>query len=510
MTPDVVVVGAGHNGLVCAATLARAGRRVVVVEGREVVGGCAATEDALGARVSLCSCDHSLVLANPFLAELDLARHGLEYLPVDPALIGTPWEGGPPVVVFRDPERTVAAWRRTHPREAEAYRRYLSVALPAARLLARLSNRYPSPGALLGEIARSGGRGALTLLRWKDRSLADVAGGFFDDERVVRPLAVTTTGVWGVPPSAPGTGLAALTYALRHVVGVARPRGGSGMLAVALASSLAGHGGTVVTGSRVTRIVPGPDGTAVHLDDGTVISAPVVVSAIDPHLTVERLLDGPPAELSAALASAPPAEGYQSKLDLVVRSVPDLPALDVELLAGVGVSDPFVPSLAVSPSLEDIEELSRLRDRGRIGERPMMLVSVPSVLDPTLRAGDDHVLSVEILWTPYRLAGGWSPEAAVPLLDRFSAFAGPGFRESVVSWRAMTPPAYEEALGLNRGNPPAFGGDPLTVLRGGGGPLARYATPVPGLYLTGAGTYPGGGVWGAAGRNAALRILAET
>jgi len=510
MSTDAIVVGAGHNGLVCAATLARAGRPVVVVEARDVVGGCSATEDAVGARVNLCSCDHSMVLANPFPAELGLSRHGLTYLPVDPTVCGVPWEGGPPVLVFRDPDRTAAAWEVTHPREAAAYRRYLSVALPAARLLVALSNTYPSPAALLGAIARHGGRGALTLLRWKDRSLADVMGGFFDDERVVRPLAVTTTGVWGLPPSASGTGFAALGYALRHVVGVARPRGGSGVLAAVLAAAVEEHGGTVRLNSPAVRLARRPGGLDVHLADGTVLSAPVVVSAVDPHLTVERLLADAPPALVSALAAAPPAEGYQSKIDAVVRALPEIAPLDTGLLRRLGVPDPFVPTLAVAPPLDDVEELARLRERGEIGSRPMMLVSAPSVLDPTLRAGDHHVLSVEFLWTPFRLAGGWHPGVAEGLLDRFAALAGPSFREDVVAWRAMTPPDYEAVLGLNRGNPPAFGGDPLTVLRGGGGPLAGYATPVPGLYLTGAGTYPGGGVWGAAGRNAALRILAET
>lgn len=511
--PDVVVVGAGHNGLACAATLARAGLRVEVVEARTVPGGCSATEDAVGARVNLCSCDHTMVLANPLVSELELARHGLHYLTVDPGLVGVGWEGGPPVVLFRDPDRTLAALSRTHPGAVRGYRRYLEDALPAARLLVAVSNGEPRASRVLAAVLRARGRGARRLWEWKDRSLVDVASRYLDDERLVRPFAATTTGVWGVAPSAPGTGFAALSFAMRHVVGVGRPRGGSGMLAASMVSSLEAAGGSIRYGASVRAITSDGGCPTVILAGGAVLRPRVVVSAISPWRTVLELVDGDPApgfdRLRSMLAADRPRDGYEAKVDGVMTRLPRLPSLDPGLFSSLGVDEPLMATVAITPSLDGMEEIARLRDRGRIADRPMMLLNVPSVLDPSMKAPDGHVLSLEVLFTPYALEGGWDDSVSERWLDAFASIAGGGWRESLLRYRTMTPLDYERDLGLARGNPPAYPGDPVDVLLGRRGALTTYATPWSGLYLSGAGTYPGGGVWGAAGRNTALRVLRD-
>jgi phytoene dehydrogenase-like protein len=508
---DAIVIGAGHHGLACAAYLARAGWAVTVLEARSLVGGCSATEEALGARVNLCNCDHIMVRVNPLLEELDLAAQGLDYLEADPNLCGIGWEGEPPVLVFKDPDRTLEAWRFTHGREGERYRSYLETALPAARLLTAITNAEPRTATILSLIRSAGGKAARTLLSWRSRSLLEVMGSHFDDERLIRPLAAFTTGVWGLPPSAPNTGYGALAYALRHVAGAGRPRGGSGALGEALRSVLESRSGSVRCNARVTSIQPLGDEIAVSLADGTQLQAPVVVSAICPRRTLLELVDHPRlSRLKRSLAATAAVDGYQSKIDAVIDQLPQMEAFTPGLAARLEMGSPFVPSIAITPSIERIEEMPDLHRRGVIPDPPLMVLNIPSVLDPSMKSGDHHIMSLEVLFTPYQLQGGWHDGVPTTWIGTFSTIAGGGFPSAIRAWRAMTPPLYERDLHLTRGNPPAFGGSPLDVLLGRKRHLTRYTTPWRGFYLTGAGTYPGGGIWGAAGRNAALRILADS
>ena len=148
---------------------------------------------------------------------------------------------------------------------------------------------------------------------------------------------------------------------------------------------------------------------------------------------------------------------------------------------------------------------------GRVATQPPVMVNVPSVLDDTMRVdGTDHILSLEVLYTPYAIPGGWTGSTEPRRwLDQVSTMLAPGFTESLVDWRAMTPDRYERDFYMPRGYATSFAGTPITALRGRDPELTRYQTPVHGLYLTGAATFPGAGIWGASGRNAALRILAQ-
>ena len=512
---DAVVVGGGHNGLVCAAYLSRAGLRVRVLEARSSVGGCAATVDALdGARVNVCNCDHTMILATPIVDELDLGSHGLRYLPVDPIQLATGWEGWTPWFLFQDPKRTLDGLSLTHPDEVERYRRYLEVATPAARLILELASAPPTGRTVIRRILERRGRGLRTLLAWSRRSVGDVVRSFFASDALRTPVVATGPAVWGLSPDTPRTGLGALGYAFRHLTGAARPEGGSGALPNALAACIERAGGSVRTGARVAEILVDGDRTrGVQLDHGEVVEAPVVVAAADPRSALVTWLIHPPARALPTVErwrARPRRAGYESKIDAVIAQRPRLRGLDPGLLDRLGVHEPLVPTVMVVPDLEGIARAHQAMERGEMVERPMFWINVPSVLDPTMRVAGEDVFSLEVLFTPYGLREGWQATGEpARWLDVLSTAVEPGFREGVRRWRAMTPDAYEGEFGLDRGYAPSFSGTPLSVLLGRIPELTRYETPVRGLYLTGAGTFPGAGVWGASGRTAATVILSR-
>jgi phytoene dehydrogenase-like protein len=521
---EIVVIGGGHNGLTCAAYLALAGREVTVLEARDEVGGCASTVDAMGARVNICNCDHTMVLASGIVEDLGLGSHGLRYLDVDPVQVAVSWSDAPVFVQWRSVERTLNGLARSRPAGGSAragaagegpaaYRRYLREALPAARLMLAVQGSQASTRLMAAAAARRGLRGGATLLRWARMSLLEVLSGFGFPPWLIAAAATNGPAVWGLPPDAPGTGLAALGFATRHLVGVGRPEGGSGALPAALARCVRARGGEIVTSARAAGVTVS-DGRvrSVRLADGRHIEADIVINATDPRTLLVDWLDGVPAaaKLRARWAARPRGDGYESKVDAVVGTLP-LPRavaeLGTDLLPAAARN---VPTTVISPApAQQVAAAAAARD-GLISDTPMFLLNTPSVLDPSMRpAPDAHVLSLEVLWTPYTLRGGW-PGSAEPWswLERLAGLCEPGLLDSVRAWRAMTPPDYEREFAMDRGYAPSFPGGVVAALTGRQPELSRYRTPVRGLYLTGAATFPGAGVWGASGRNAARVVLA--
>ena len=227
---DAMVIGAGHNGLVCAAYLAKAGMRTLLVEARSSVGGTASSELFAGGMVNICNCDHITFRTTPVIEELGLADYGLLYIDIDPAQRNLSWDGGPPWTIYHDVEQTIDSLARTYPAEVDGYRRYLKAALPAVRMVLDNANDPPSVATIARKVVARRGRGAATLLRWSRRSAADVMRSYFSEEALRGPAMVTGPMVWGVSPELTSTGLGALTYAIRHVGRVGRPVGGSGMV----------------------------------------------------------------------------------------------------------------------------------------------------------------------------------------------------------------------------------------------------------------------------------------
>jgi phytoene dehydrogenase-like protein len=501
---------------VCAAYLAKAGLDVVLLEARSTVGGCASTVavDALGgARVNVCNCDHTLFVAMPIREELELARFGLRYLEIDPVQLSLGWDGWTPWFQFRDVDRTLEGLRLTHPEETDGYRRYLRAARPLAELVLEMSTAVPTLPNVARRVLDRRGRGVATLLRWSRRSVAQVVRSFFQTDALRTPVIATGPAVWGRSPHSPRTGLGALGYAMKHTTGVWRPEGGSGRLPESLAAAIESSGGVIRTGARVAEILAeGGRVRGVRLESGEEVACGVVVAAADPRTAFVRWVARPPAsarELTRRWRARPELDGYESKLDAVVTSLPRYPNLDgVE--ARLRVIDPLIPTAIVSPGLDAITAAHVLMGQGRVAERPIFYANIPSVRDESMRAGSGHVFSLEALYTPYALEGGWSRSGEPRRwLESFSTIVDHGFIETVGGWRAVTPPDYERDFGLERGHAPSFPGGPIAALLGHDRELSRYETPIRGLYLTGAGTFPGAGVWGASGRNAAHVVLAH-
>jgi phytoene dehydrogenase-like protein len=511
-TFDAIVVGAGHNGLVTAAYLARAGMRTALVEARAAVGGTAASEGFAGATVNICNCDHITFRTTPVIDELRLGEFGLHYLDVDPAQVCLAWSGGPPWAQFHDVERTLDSLRATYPDEVDGYRRYVKAALPAVDMVLAAASEPPRPAALTAMAVRRRLVGVPTLLRWSRRSAAGVLRDFFRSDALLGPAAVTGPMVWGVTPELPGTGLGALSYALRHRGKVGRPVGGSGMVPTALRAAFEHYGGTVLLSTKVEAILCEAGGVrGVRTATGGELQAPVVVSACDPYRTfVEWLINPPPSAeaLRARWRAAPRLEGYESKIDAVVTALPRLRDGSEELWGGGG--EPFAATLTVAPSLADIHRGAEMMGRGEILDRPGLLVNVPTVLDPSMAPPGRHVFSLEALYTPYRFTRGWDDRTEpARWLDRFAELVEPGFLESITDWRAMTPDVYERDFHLPAGHAASFAAGPLAAFRNPMPESTRYETVVPGLYLTGAATFPGAGIWGASGRNCATVVLAR-
>ena len=509
---DAVVIGAGHNGLVTAAYLARAGLSTLLVEAREQVGGTAASEKFGGATVNICNCDHLTFRTTPVIEELDLAAHGLAYIDVEPAQHNFSWESigsSHGWSSHHDVEQTIDEIAQIAPGDVEGYRRYARAAIPAVKMVFEAASEPPTPLGLTRLALRRRLAGSSTLLRWSRRSAADVLRAHFDSEAIRGPGALTGPMVWGISPEFAGSGLGALTHAMRHAALVGRPVGGSGEVPRTLLAAFEAAGGVLRTGTRVTEICcSGEEVSGVRVDDGSgateLVSATKVVSACNPHDTFLRWLRTPPAsarDLVARWTAIPHADGYESKLDVVVDSVPRLRNSQRDL----------GPTTVIAPALDQIHRGWEMMSDGGVLERPGLLVNVPTLADPSMAPDGRHVLSIEALYTPYAHPGGWAGSSEPRRwLELFAEQCEPGLLDSIADWRAMTPDRYESEFHLPAGHATSFAGGPLAAFRNPNPELTHYDTAIGGLYLTGAATFPGAGVWGASGRNCATVVLADT
>jgi phytoene dehydrogenase-like protein len=517
---DVAVVGSGHNGLVAACYLARAGLSVEVVESDDVLGGAVSTVERWpGVRVDRGSSAHVIIRHSGIVDELDLAAHGLRYLDCDPwgfapaPRPGDPGPDGCPLVFAVDLEATCASIAAAcGPEDAAAYRRFVDVWAPRSRAVATSFARPPTATGLIRSFWPMGapqagrprtpgadlavdflGSGNALLDRW------------FGSERLKAALA------WfgaqsGPPMSEPGTAAMVGWVALLHEVPPGHPVGGSGGLTAALRRRLEADGGRVVLGDGAARLLV-EHGRAVGLQtvSGRRIAADAVVAAC--HVGVTRALVGDAAPPALADADPPLGNGF----GLVVRALTDaLPAYPG--------GDPSLALAGLQLLCTDRAELAAAHGdwgAGRLPRSPVPLAMSFSATDPTLAPPGRHVVTIWGQWYPYELADGadWDDLAdaeARRLIDAVDRHA-PGFAASVQRVHVQTPVELERELSLPRGNvmhvemglASMFGFRPTPALSG-------YRVPgLSGLYLAGASTHPGGGVSGNSGRTAARLLLAD-
>jgi phytoene dehydrogenase-like protein len=510
---DCIVIGGGHNGLVCAAYIAKSGRSVLVLEAAQQVGGAAVTREfAPGYRVS--SCAHLLhLMPQALIKELDLAAHGLrlanEAMPTT-ALSPT---GAPVALGVGDSGVLVGASSA----DALAYPGYMARLRRLAHALQPIMASVPPR---LGTDAWSD-RLALLRMAWKLRGLGrrdmrellriigmnvyDLLEEHFDTPLLKGALSVDAVLGTNLGPRSPGTVLTLLYRLAAHDRSsvLAQPVGGMGAVSDALAKTATAAGATVRTGAEVRRISLHEDRVhGVVLQSGEAIAAKVVVSSCDPKRTFLGLLGSEQLDTGfVRRVSHLRTRGLAAKLHLALDTRPNFSGLGTGALAG---------RLLIAPSLESVERAYNHAKYAEFSSEPIFEITVPSVNDPGLAPAGKHVLSAIVQYAPYALAGGWDSQRqrctdiAIGTLERYA----PGLRASIRSVELLTPPDIEREFRITGGHwhhvDLAF--DQFFMVR----PLpgaAQYQTPVAGLYLCGAGCHPGGGVMGTAGRNAARQVL---
>ena len=522
---DVVVVGSGHNGLVAACYLARAGLSVEVVESDEVLGGAVSTVERWpGVRVDRGSSAHVIIRQSGIVEELDLAAHGLRYIDCDPwgfapaPSPGAPGPDGQPIVLSVDLDATCASIAAAcGPEDAAAYRRFVEVWAPRGRAVAASFGRRPDAVGLIrsfwplgapadGRPRTSGGDLAVDFLGSGDALL----DRWFGSERLKAALA------WfgaqsGPPMSEPGTAAMVAWVALLHDVPPGHPVGGSGGLTAALRRRLESDGGRVTLGDGAARLLTADDGAGgvraagIETVGGRRVHADAVLAAC--HIQATRMLAGEAAPPALADADPPLGNGF----GLVVRALTDAP--------------PTYPGVPAELSLQGLQLLCTDRAElasahgdwaaGRLPRAPVPLAMCFSASDDSLAPPGRHVVTVWGQWYPYALADGadWDDLAEaearrlIAAVDRYA----PGFADSIQRLYVQTPLELERELSLPRGNvmhvemglASMFAFRPTPALAG-------YRVPgLPGLYLAGASTHPGGGVSGNSGRTSARVLLAD-
>lgn len=532
---DVVIIGAGHNGLTCAAYLLKAGYSVLLLEKRSVPGGGATTEELMpeaapGFNFNRCAIDHEFIHLGPVVEELELTKHGLEYLYCDPVVF-CPHPDGKYFLAHKSVEKTCAEIARYSPRDAAKYAEFIDY---WQRLLKGIIPIFNAPPKSVVDIIGNydiqklkdlfsvlgAPNKTLDLIRTILTSAEDSLNEYFDSEFLKAPLARLASEL-GAPPSQKTLAIGAIMMAMRHEPGMARPKGGTGALTKALLSLVQSLGGKVLTEQSVEQVLI-DDGKAVgvRVKGGTEYRANhAVISNIDAKRLFLQMID----QGDVDTADHHLRERLERR---IVNNNETIMKIDCALSEPLRFEhhnhqdDYLIGSVLIADSVKQVEIAHSEPSIGRIPDAdPSMYVVMPTMLDPTMAPPGNHTLWIEF-FAPYQIENaegtglngtGWTDElknkVADRVLDKLAEYA-PNVKNAIIARQVESPAELSDRLGALKGNyyhidmtlEQMIFFRPLPE-------LANYKTPIDGLFLTGAGTHPGGSISGMPGRNCARAFL---
>lgn len=520
---DAIVIGGGHNGLVAAAYLARAGKKTLVLEKRHLVGGASVTEEVFpGFKYTVFSYVVSLFRPE-IVRELNLPAHGLTILPLESTL--TPTLDGKYLYRGADHYETLRNIARFSQRDADAYdeySRYMYFMAKAVKYILGIIPPDPtkfSPKDLKGLVDMARHFLGLSedqlyvLAKLMTMSAADFVEQWFESEPLKATLSAS--GIIGtfMGPRSPGTAYVLLHHYMGEIDGAYRAwgfhKGGTGGLAEVLSRAAQAQGAEVRLNAGVLKVLT-KDNRAygVVLEDGEEILAPMVLSSLDPKQTFLRMVDPNllPDDLVGAVRRFQTL-GSSGKVNLSLDRLPELACLP-------GVGRHLAGAISISPNLDYIERAYDDAKYGNFSQNPYIDIIIPSMIDPDMAPPGKHVMSCFVQYAPYKLADGeWTEakreafgDAVVNTLAKFF----PDIKDIILHRQVLTPVDVERMTGITEGN--IFHGElnlsQLFFLRPAAG-HAKYRTPIKGYYQCGSGTHPGGGIMGAPGRLGALEAMKD-